>query len=86
VERFLIASFRGNATQQNGMTPVLPPWKPGGSYWDTAFLRSALEALQRRNQTQLLQKLVLSAYAWTWEHSLNWGAAGLRAGRMLART
>jgi hypothetical protein len=77
VERFLDRYVPlAAATLEMGMTPVMPPLEPGGSYWDTAFLRSTLEALERRNQAQLLQKLVLSAYAWTWGHSLNWGAGG----------
>ncbi|RPJ50402.1 MAG: hypothetical protein EHM21_05040 [Chloroflexi bacterium] len=61
---------------QIGLTPVFPPLEPGGSYWDTAFLRSALQAMQRRKQEELLQRLVLSAYGWTGGHSLNWGAGG----------
>ena len=59
-----------------GANPVLPPLEPGGSYWDTAFLRSVLEALSRHNQTELLNNLVISAYAWTNFKSLNWGNGG----------
>jgi len=61
---------------QNGLIPVLPPLQPGGDYWDTAFLRSTLEALERRKQTQLLESLVLSAYGWTHAHDFNWGIGG----------
>ncbi len=61
------------------MVPVFPPLEPGGSYWDTAFLRSALQAIQRRKQDQILENLVLSAYAWTGGHSLDWGAGGPQA-------
>jgi hypothetical protein len=35
-----------------------------------------LESLERRQQNQLLDNLVLSAYSWTQGHSLNWGAGG----------
>jgi hypothetical protein len=59
-----------------GSNPVLPPLEPGGSYWDTAFLRSVLEALSRREQDEILQNLVLSAYTWSNFKSLNWGAGG----------
>lgn len=62
-----------------GMTPVFPPLEPGGSYWDTAFLRSALQAIVRRKQELLLLNLVLSAYAWTGGRSLNWGVGGQKA-------
>jgi hypothetical protein len=77
VERFLdifipVATGAVNA----GLTPVFPPLEPGGDYWDTAFLYSALQGLQRRGQQGLLDQLVLSAYAWSSNRSPNWGAGG----------
>ena len=59
-----------------GLNPVFPPLEPGGDYWDTAFLQSGLRSLQRRKQNNILEKLALAAYAWTGEHSLNYGAGG----------
>jgi len=59
-----------------GLIPIFPPLEPGGNYWDTIFLRLALESLVRREQDALLEKLTLSAYPWTHQHSLNWGAGG----------
>ncbi len=79
VERFLDRYLPvANLAQQVGLTPVFPALEPGGSYWDTAFLRSALQAMQRRKQDALLDRLVLSAYGWTGgsQHSLDWGAGG----------
>jgi hypothetical protein len=77
VERFLDRYLPlANATIQAGLAPILPPLEPGGSYWDTAFLRTALESLRRRKQTAVLHRLVLSAYAWTHQRPLNWGAGG----------
>lgn len=77
VERFLDRYLPvANLALHAGLIPVFPPLQPGGSYWDTAFLRSALQAIQRRKQETLLQNLVLSAYAWTGEHGLDWGAGG----------
>lgn len=77
VERFLDHYLPvANLASELGLLPVFPPLEPGGSYWDTAFLRSALQALVRRRQETLLANLVLSAYAWTGGHSLNWGAGG----------
>ncbi|HEX9013349.1 MAG TPA: hypothetical protein VF813_07525, partial [Anaerolineaceae bacterium] len=77
VERF-IDRFAplADAAVQAGLVPVFPPLEPGGDYWDTAFLQSGLRSLMRRKQFQVLDKLVLAAYAWSGEHSLNWGAGG----------
>ncbi len=60
----------------HGLVPVFPPLEPGGDYWDTAFLYTALQGLQRRNRNELLDKLVLSANAWSGNRSPNWGAGG----------
>jgi len=77
VERFVDSMLPLSlAALQSGLIPIFPPLEPGGSYWDTAFLRAALESLDRRKQNLLLQNLVLSAYSWTGGHPLNWGAGG----------
>jgi hypothetical protein len=73
VDRFIPLA---NAAVQAGLTPVFPPLEPGGDYWDTAFLSTALTSLQRRKQTTLLENLALAAYGWTGEHSLRWGTGG----------
>lgn len=73
LDRFLPLAYQ---SLNLGLTPVLPPLEPGGNYWDTAFLRSVLESFEARKQTQLLEKLTLSAYAWSGEKSLNWGQGG----------
>ena len=59
-----------------GMFPVFPALEPGGNFWDTAFLRSALQGIRDRKHTRLLQHLVIGAYAWPSNLSLNWGAGG----------
>ncbi len=79
VERFLDRYLPiANLALQVGLVPVFPALEPGGSYWDTAFLRSALQGMQRRRQDALLERLVLSAYGWSGGElrSLNWGAGG----------
>ena len=77
VDRFLdVFQPLALATLQAGLIPVFPPLEPGGDYWDTAFLRGALEGLLRRNQTALLDHLAISCYAWTNGHPLNWGSGG----------
>jgi hypothetical protein len=77
VERFLDI-FIPNAGKalDAGLIPVFPPLEPGGDYWDTAFLFSALQGLYRRGEQDILDQLVLSAYAWSSNRSPNWGAGG----------
>jgi len=77
VERFLdIFLPLANLTVKTGLWPIFPALQPGGDYWDTAFLRSALQAIRRRAQPRLLQRLVLGAYGCIAEHPLQWGAGG----------
>lgn len=59
-----------------GLIPVFPPLEPGGDYWDTAFLRAALESLKRRGQYDLIENMVIGAYAMPGERPLNWGSGG----------
>ncbi|HEX2979086.1 MAG TPA: hypothetical protein VHO48_02370 [Anaerolineaceae bacterium] len=77
IERFLDRYLPlAETALQCGLIPVFPPLEPGGNYWDTSFLKGVLQSLQRRKATTLLERLVLSAYTWNGEHSLNWGAGG----------
>ncbi|MCE1254880.1 MAG: hypothetical protein LWX83_15200 [Anaerolineae bacterium] len=77
VDRFLDQFLPlANLAIQNGLNPIFPPLEPGGNYWDTAFLRTALETLEIQKQTLLLQNLVIAAYAWNKHDSLNWGSGG----------
>lgn len=59
--------------------PVFPGLQPGGHFWDTVFLRSALQGIKSRGHTRLLESLVLGAYAWPNGHELEWGAGGPQA-------
>jgi hypothetical protein len=77
VERFVDACQPVLLAQhQAGLAPVLPPLEPGGDYWDLAFLEGTLRSLSRRENSSLLHNLVLSAYAWTYGHPLEWGSGG----------
>lgn len=77
VERFLDRWLPfANEIVQTGTSAVFPALEPGGSFWDTAFLRAALQSMERRKETAVLDRLVLSAYAWTFNHPLSWGAGG----------
>lgn len=64
------------AAIEAGLTPVFPALEPGGDFWDTAFLRAALEALAESGEGTLRESLVLGAYAWTEDKSMTWGAGG----------
>lgn len=77
VERFLDLFIPlAQTCLQHNLTPIFPPLEPGGDYWDTAFLREALESLQRREQQDLLDKLILGANAWAGDRPLDWGMGG----------
>ncbi len=77
VERYLDLYLPlAEASCNAGLIPVFSPLEPGGDYWDTAFLRGALEGIYRRGYSQILEKMVLGAYAWTYNRTLNWGAGG----------
>ncbi len=62
-----------------GLKPIFPPLEPGGDYWDTAFLRTALGSLQRRGKNELLKILTLGFYQWSYGKPLDWGAGGPEA-------
>jgi hypothetical protein len=59
-----------------GIAPVFPPLEPGGDFWDTTFLSAALNSLVRRNQVEVVERLVIGAYGWFNNHPLHWGIGG----------
>lgn len=61
---------------KSGLVPVFPPLTPGGDYWDTAFLRASLQAIERRGNFFLLDRMGLSANAFAGNLPLNWGSGG----------
>ncbi|OGO27397.1 MAG: hypothetical protein A2Z16_04315 [Chloroflexi bacterium RBG_16_54_18] len=58
------------------MTPIFPGLEPGGDYWDLAFLRSTFSSILRRGNGDLLEKLVLGAFARLVNRPVDWGAGG----------
>ncbi len=60
----------------SGLISVFPAMEPGGSYWDTAFLRTCFNHLQRRKQDLIIENMVLSAYAHSNGKDLSWGLGG----------
>ncbi len=77
VVRHFIQRLRPLAEQaaENGLQVIFPPLEPGSDYWDTAFLRAALEEIQAQSPA-LLESLVISALAHAGDNPLNWGAGG----------
>lgn len=77
VERFLDYFVPlAESARRAGLIPIFPPLEPGGDYWDTAFLRAAFQALERRGLQDLLKAMALGAYARAGDRSLNWGYGG----------
>lgn len=77
VERFLDRFLPlADLVARANAVPVMPAFEPGGDYWDTAFLRNALQSIERRGMSNVLSKLALGAYAWTFRRSIDWGAGG----------
>ncbi len=62
----------------NGIQPIFPPLVVADEYWDTAFIKLALQSLVRRCEKCVLDQLLISAYAHVFDLSrpLNWGAGG----------
>jgi hypothetical protein len=77
VERYLdIFLPQAETCLHLGMLPIFSPLEPGGDYWDTAFLRGALEGIQRRAYPGLVRQIIIGAVARTNGHALNWGSGG----------
>lgn len=76
-ERFLDVYIPyAEAAIQAGLQPVFPALEPGGDYWDTAFLRLALQGLVRRKAARILDNFALGVHAWSGNRPLDWGAGG----------
>lgn len=73
VDRFIPVT---NHAVKLGINPVFPPLRPGGDYWDTAFIELALAGLRRRRMDTLLDKLILSAFGFTFDKPMTWGQGG----------
>ncbi|PWH14678.1 MAG: hypothetical protein DDG59_12660 [Anaerolineae bacterium] len=63
---------------KHGIHPIFPCLEVAKGFWDTAFLRLALESIQRRQHQWLIDHLILSAYVPLYDplRPLNWGAGG----------
>lgn len=61
---------------ENHIKPIFSPLFPGGDYWDLAFLEESLERLSSLELHQIIDNMILSAFGWDWEHSIEWGSGG----------
>lgn len=59
-----------------GLKPIFSPLVPGGDYWDTAFLQEALQILSKSADPFIINNMIMSAYAWDFDKSLDWGKGG----------
>lgn len=73
IDRFLPLAYEA---LKCGLIPVFPPLEPGGDYWDTSFLRSALESIKRRGFHKVLERMAYAANTFTFGHDLSWGNGG----------
>ncbi|TFH33648.1 MAG: hypothetical protein E4G99_11105 [Anaerolineales bacterium] len=64
------------AQNELGITPVFPALEPGGDYWDTAFFERALTLTMQRASSEVMDKLTLAIYMWSFGRSLDWGQGG----------
>ncbi len=64
------------AQYELGMTPIFPPLQPGGDYWDTAFLETALDSLASRVESKIIHQMNVGLYCWTFGRPLSWGQGG----------
>ena len=68
----------GDLALDNGIRPIYAPLVPGGDYWDIAFLTAALKIMADSASSLLLRNMTLSAYAWDFGKSLDWGSGGAK--------
>ncbi len=77
VERFLDYYLPlAESAIKYGLCPIFPPLEPGGDYWDTTFLKLALEGMNRRGHQALLDKIIIGCYAKISDRPLNYGKGG----------
>jgi hypothetical protein len=57
---------------------VFAPLLPGGDFWDLAFLETSLKTLSETSDAFILNNMIVSAYAWDLDRSLNWGGGGAK--------
>ncbi|HUS70760.1 MAG TPA: hypothetical protein VM075_08300 [Anaerolineae bacterium] len=62
--------------QAVGLHPVFPALRPGGDYWDLAFLQSSLELLASEAGESLFQNMAIGMHNDDFDRPLFWGDGG----------
>ncbi len=60
----------------DGIVPVFTPLSPGGDYWDTSFLKTALAVLNQRGKEFLYDKMAVGIHNYAFNKPLTWGKGG----------
>lgn len=63
-------------TRQAGLFPVFTPLSPGGNYWDTVFLKTALDYLVLKGKTSLFETMAVGIHNYPFNKPLDWGKGG----------
>jgi hypothetical protein len=56
--------------------PVFTPLSPGGNYWDTSFLKTALAVMNQRGKKYLYDKMAVGIHNYAFNKPLTWGKGG----------
>lgn len=59
-----------------GIIPVFTPLSPGGNYWDTSFLKSALAILNQRGKKHLYDRMAIGIHNYANNKHLTYGKGG----------
>lgn len=59
-----------------GLYPVFTPLSPGGNYWDTVFLKTALDYIVLKGSTDLFARMAIGIHNYTFNKPLDWGKGG----------
>ena len=62
--------------QAVGLHPVFPALRPGGDYWDLAFLQSSLELLASKAGESLFRNMAIGMHNHEFGRPLSWGEGG----------
>lgn len=63
-------------TKAVGLYPVFTPLSPGGNYWDTVFLKTALDYLVLKGKADLLDTMAVAIHNYVSNKPLDWGKGG----------
>ena len=63
-------------TKSVGLYPVFTPLSPGGNYWDTVFLKTALDYLVLKGKESLFDTMAVAIHNYVSNKPLDWGKGG----------